>query len=420
MSTLFCTSLFILTVTVGISPGVDTIKSLLLPLNDGYSHIFLFPPRYGFLLILPGLFATAHGFLYAASIQVTAMGQSKLLPEILGKTILRNDKQINENPSEIRRDTEVDINKNKIPKWTLLWSSMVSQKPRNNSSTSETPRNILFTSRPNQQNESNTTPPPSPSTPGETKDNRKSYDLTLRDTNGSEISGQEDRDTLESSTSTIPITNNPMIKKSKSKLHESVSSTPNHSSSLFSQTTNPTILQYNITPNSLIILSILCYILCIISKMSSLFESVLFPLSTCCACLMYLFILLSYMIFKIKYSNCKRYFVNIFGITSAIISFIIFSLCGISILFIRPIVDIYYYTTKQETSFSSTAAETTDHFKYNTLDSIYVPIVFIIMIIGLTLYFHYIAKHRMHYSISEQNELFKLLLLHRKYQMTIL
>ena len=433
MFTLFSTSLFILIVTVGISPGVDSTQTLLSPLNDGYSQIFHIPSRYGFFFILPSLFATAHGFLYAASIQVTAMGQSKLLPEILGRTILRNDKKGNEtengsgngNGNGNVRESE---NKQKEPKWTLLWNYIQPQK-RSASINSENIRNILIS--PINSNKSSAVNSTANSTVnlkinsnnnGEIKEERGSCDSMI-ETRISGVSIAEgsvtkDRDTLASSTSTVPTTINPSKQKSKEhSSNNSISSgrtTRTQFLSFVPSQANPTTLQYNMTPYSLVAISILCYILCIFSKLSPLFGAILFPLSTCCACSMYLFILFSYIIFKVKYPSCKRYFVNMFGLTSAVIAFIIFLLCAISILFIRPIVDLRHYAKTKETSLSSTETETTAHLQYDTFDSIYVPIVFFLLVIALSLYFHYVAKSRMHYSISEQNELFKLLLLHSK------
>lgn len=349
MSTLFATSIFILTITPSLAPGLDEMMTSISPLDRGYSSLFSIPERYGILFTLPGLFATAHGFIYAGAVQISSMGQSKLFPEILGRTWKRSRVV----------DGEFEADRSSLRQTRFFPSLLLSRKHSKSTSPADSADSTLSSVlNPNDE--------PSASSTQETK--RET--LNLRHSSGMPESFQSSR----APTSTSP---------------ESLS--PNKSS---------------IPIMSLIFTSLLCYFLCLVCTFIPYLSQIIFPLSTCCGYLMYLSILSSYIIFKVRYPSCKRYFVNPGGLFSALLSFLIFTICVISLLVVRPAVDIHRYLHRDDT----------EHER--SLISIGVPIALGICLVVLTLYYYRIARGQMHYSEDEQKEMFTLLLLHSKFQST--
>lgn len=336
MATLFISSLFVLTITPSLSPGLDDITNSISPLDNGFSALFSIPQRYGILFTLPGLFATAHGFLYAGAIQISSMGQSKLFPELLGRTTKRykSDKEKESQSLNSCSDLTVHLKDSNFSETTKSPAdSYGSEEKREHSELSNRPSSphVHF---------SNISPSPSPSAP------------TIRS------EGQPP-----------------------------------------APETNP---RSNIPLAALIFTSFVCFMLCIICTFVPYLSHIIFPLSTCCGYLMYLAILSSYIIFKLRYSSCKRYFLNPLGIFSALLSFAIFTLCLISLLVIRPAVDIYKYLNREDS----------EHER--SLISIGIPIALLICLAILSVYYYHVAKDQMHYSEDEQKEMFSLLLIHRK------
>jgi hypothetical protein len=316
------------------------------PLDQGYSSLFSIPERYGILFTLPGLFATAHGFIYAGAVQISSMGQSKLFPEILGRTIKRS-----------RQDDEQAERERSSHSCKPFWS-----------------QTRWFQSLSRSKKSSRPIPD----------------DSTLASVlNPSLESAETKRDSLPNSRFTLstaqPDSSHPSSRVLTSSTPDSGS--PNKSS---------------IPIVALVFTSLLCYFLCLICTFVPYLSQIIFPLSTCCGYLMYLSILSSYIIFKLRYSSCKRYFVNPGGIFSALLSFLIFTICVISLLIIRPAVDIYRYLHREDTQHE------------RSLISIGIPIALAICLAVLTLYYHKVASGQMHYSEDEQKEMFTLLLLHRK------
>ena len=83
---LIATALGILFCSASMSPGVVALASEALPLSDGYSRAFNISKRAASLLALPGVYATAFGFMFLYGRQMSSMAKSGLFPVALKQT----------------------------------------------------------------------------------------------------------------------------------------------------------------------------------------------------------------------------------------------------------------------------------------------------------------------------------------------
>ena len=73
------------------APGVAEYSEYFVPMNYRYAQMFNMQEALCNIFALPGCYATAFGFLYAAGRQMGAMGKSGLFPEYMGKTLDKTD-----------------------------------------------------------------------------------------------------------------------------------------------------------------------------------------------------------------------------------------------------------------------------------------------------------------------------------------
>eukprot|EP01039_Chlorochromonas_danica_P004283 gene4283-4703_t len=83
--TLIITALCIVFVSASVAPGAKAIADAYLPFNFGFSQYFGISSHLAAILNLPGMFATAFGFMFAYGRQLFAMSRSKLLPTFLSE-----------------------------------------------------------------------------------------------------------------------------------------------------------------------------------------------------------------------------------------------------------------------------------------------------------------------------------------------
>jgi hypothetical protein len=432
MTTLFISSLLVLFISSS-SSGLDSIIHSTSPLDHGFAHLFSITHRYALLFTLPGLFATAHGFLYAGSVQISSMGQSKLFPELLGQTIRRYRPPTSPIPPPSASPPAApsgQTGRSRVDSWREevrgFWNEMKSvsgsslssrsrsqtQDPRqatSSFSSSHLERNPvavnMMTAPLNETHEGEEEEDP-PEREG--LDQRKLKEEGGRGSDGPSsphVHFISERDSFplpplppQSLSRTSELTTGGVRGRStgggRREGSESEAATATGEEEGMSKSTIPF--------TALLFTSFLCYCLCLLSTLLPYLSQIIFPLSTCCGYLMYLSILLSYIIFKLRYPSCKRYFLNPGGIFSAIVSFVIFSVCVFSLLVFRPAVDVYRYLSRDDT----------EHER--SLITIGVPGGLGVCLIVVTIYFHQIAKGRMHYSEDEQKEMFTLLLIHRE------
>lgn len=88
--TLVITAIAILFCTASASPGVVELAGALLPLSIGYGEMFHMSERNAAYLALPGVYATAFGFMFLYGRQMSSMARSGLFHPSLGLTIGRN------------------------------------------------------------------------------------------------------------------------------------------------------------------------------------------------------------------------------------------------------------------------------------------------------------------------------------------
>jgi len=90
--TLFCTSIFVISVCSSLPPGARQVSFSAFPLNAGFSLIFgwgNFQENHNMgileLLYFPAIFATGYGFVFAYGNLLYSLAQSGMLPQILRK-----------------------------------------------------------------------------------------------------------------------------------------------------------------------------------------------------------------------------------------------------------------------------------------------------------------------------------------------
>lgn len=83
--TLIITALCIVFVSASVAPGAKAVADAYLPFNFGFSQYFGISDHLAAILNLPGMFATAFGFMFAYGRQLFAMSRSKLLPTFLSE-----------------------------------------------------------------------------------------------------------------------------------------------------------------------------------------------------------------------------------------------------------------------------------------------------------------------------------------------
>ena len=82
--TLFVTGMLTLIVSSGLPPNISNMASAIAPLSVGFQLMFNTASEMVLILSIPATFATAYGFVYAFSKMISAMGESKLWPDMFG------------------------------------------------------------------------------------------------------------------------------------------------------------------------------------------------------------------------------------------------------------------------------------------------------------------------------------------------
>lgn len=85
--TMTLTSLAVVCCTAAVGPSPGDIADTLSPLAHGFSTAFGIAERYVYILVVPAMFATCYGFLFACGRQVCAMAESGLFPNFLRATV---------------------------------------------------------------------------------------------------------------------------------------------------------------------------------------------------------------------------------------------------------------------------------------------------------------------------------------------
>jgi len=89
--TLYIVSLWIVCVGCASSTNFDELSQEVLPLNTGFSLIFHSSAGTGTIISLPALIGTVYGFTFASGKLISALGESKLFPEILSAKLKSNN-----------------------------------------------------------------------------------------------------------------------------------------------------------------------------------------------------------------------------------------------------------------------------------------------------------------------------------------